>query len=130
MGLFGFGETRTMGKVDSIIGPEASLRGNYNSKNSVHVDGEVYGNLTCEEGVIVGEKGMIRGNLIGRTILIGGKVKGNITATERLEIESTAHVEGDLTTPRLIVEEGASFEGNCQMEEVAKVVDLPKSARE
>jgi len=130
MGLFGFGESRTMGKVDSIIGPDASLRGNYNSKNSVHVDGEIYGNLTCEEGIIVGEKGMIRGNLIARTILVGGKIKGNITATERMELQMTAHVMGDLSTPRLIIEEGALFEGNCQMEEAAKVVDLPKAARE
>ncbi len=130
MGLFGFGENRAMGKVDSLIGPDASLRGNFNSKNSIHVDGEIYGNITCEEGIIVGEKAMIRGNLIGRNILVGGKVKGNITASDKVEIEATAHVEGDLATPRLIIEEGASFEGNCQMEESAKVVDLPKSARD
>lgn len=130
MGLFGIGESRSMGKVDSIIGPDASLRGNYNSKNSVHVDGEIYGNLTCEEGIIVGEKGMIRGNLVGRTILIGGKVKGNITATERMELQATAQVTGDLTAPRLLIEEGAMFEGNCQMEDAIKVVDLPKAARD
>jgi cytoskeletal protein CcmA (bactofilin family) len=130
MGLFGFGGSRAMGRVDSIIGPDASLRGSYNSKNSVHVDGEIYGNLTCEEGIIVGEKGMIRGNLIGRTILVGGKVKGNITAAERIELQTTCHVEGDLTTPRLIIEEGSVFEGNCQMEDAVKVVDMPKAARE
>jgi cytoskeletal protein CcmA (bactofilin family) len=119
-----------MGRVDSIIGPDASLRGNYNSKNSVHVDGEIYGNLTCEESVIVGEKGMIRGNLVGRTILVGGKVKGNITATERVELQATSHVEGDISTPRLLIEEGAVYEGNCQMEDAIKVVDMPKAARE
>ncbi len=130
MGLFGSGESRGLGRVDSIIGPEASLRGNYNSKNSVHVDGEVYGNLICEEGIIVGEKGMIRGNLVGKTILVGGKVKGNITASLRVEIQETAHVEGDITTARLIIEEGALFEGSCQMEEASKVIDLPKAARD
>jgi cytoskeletal protein CcmA (bactofilin family) len=130
MGLFGFGDSRPMGRVDSIIGPDASLRGNYNSKNSVHVDGEIYGNLTCEESVIVGEKGMIRGNLVGRTILVGGKIKGNITATERVELQMTSHVEGDISTPRLLIEEGAVYEGNCQMEDAIKVVDMPKAARE
>lgn len=130
MGLFGFGESRNMGRVDSIIGPDASMRGNYNSKNSVHVDGEIYGNLTCEESVIVGEKGMIRGNLAGRTILVGGKIKGNITASERVELQMTSHVEGDISTPRLLIEEGAVYEGNCQMEDAVKVVDMPKAARE
>ena len=61
---------------------------------------------------------------------MGGKVKGNITATERIELQMTCHVEGDLTTPRLIIEEGSVFEGNCQMEDAVKVVDMPKAARE
>ena len=127
MGFFGFGDSRAMGEVDTIIGPEASLRGSYNSKKSIRVDGEIYGNVSSEDGVIVGEKGMVRGNLIGRTVLIGGRVKGNVTATQRLEIQASAQVEGDLTTPVLLVEDGAMFEGNCQMEEAGKVVDLPRA---
>lgn len=127
MGLFGIGDPKAMGRVDTLIGPETSLRGSYHSKHSIRVDGEVYGNVTSEDGVIVGEKGMIRGNLIARSLVIGGKVKGNITAYQRLELQRTAQVEGDLSTPSLLIEEGASFEGNCQMEEAAKVVDLPKA---
>ncbi len=126
MGFFGFGDSRSMGPVDTIIGPNASLRGSYNSKHSIRIDGEIYGNVTCEDGVIVGDKGMVRGNLMAKSVLIGGKVKGNITAYQRLEIQSTAQVEGDLPAPVLILEEGALFEGSCQMEEAVKVVDLPK----
>lgn len=128
MGLFGFGDSKSMGRVDTIIGQEASLRGSFNSKRTIHVDGEVYGNVTSEDGVIVGEKGMIRGNLTARSVVIGGKVKGNINASQRLELQGSAQVEGDISTPDLIIEDGAMFEGNCQMEEaVAKVVDLPKA---
>ncbi len=127
MGFLGFGDSKAMGRVDTIIGEETSLRGSYNSKNSIRVDGEIYGNVTSEDGVIIGEKGMVRGNLIGKSVLIGGKVKGNITAYQRLELQSTAQIEGDISTPIFVVEEGAMFEGNCQMEEVSKVVDLPKS---
>jgi cytoskeletal protein CcmA (bactofilin family) len=127
MGLFGFGDSKTMGQVDTVIGEEASLRGSYNSKHSIRVDGEIYGNVTSEDGVIVGDKGMVRGNLTAKSILVGGKVKGNIRATQRLELQNTANVEGDLSAPVLIIEEGAVYEGNCVMEEVAKVVDLPKA---
>jgi cytoskeletal protein CcmA (bactofilin family) len=127
MGFFGFGDAKAMGRVDTIIGQETSLRGSYNSKNSIRVDGEIYGNVTSEDGIIVGEKGMIRGNLVAKSILIGGKVKGNVTAYQRLEIQSTAQIEGDLSTPVLVLEEGALFEGNCQMEEAGKVVDMPKA---
>jgi len=127
MGLFGLGDSKSMGPVGTIIGPEASLRGSYNSKHSIRVDGEIYGNLTSEDGIVVGEKGMVRGNLVAKSILIGGKVKGNVTASQRLEIQSTAQVEGDLSSPVLLMEEGAVFEGNCQMEEAGKIVDMVKA---
>ena len=126
MGLFGFGDSKAMGRVDTLIGAETSLRGSYHSKHSIRVDGEIYGNVTSEDGILVGEKGMVRGNLIGRSVVIGGKVKGNVTAYQRLELQSTAQVEGDMSTPSLYIEEGAVFEGNCQMEEASKIVDLPK----
>lgn len=127
MGLFGFGDSRPMGRVDTIIGEEASLRGSYSSKHSIRVDGEIYGNVTSEDGVIVGDKGMIRGNLTGKSILISGKVKGNIRASQRLEIQSSAEVEGDISSPVIVIEDGATFDGNCQMEEAGKVVDILKA---
>jgi cytoskeletal protein CcmA (bactofilin family) len=116
-----------MGRVDTVIGEEASLRGSYNSKHSIRVDGEIYGNVTSEDGVIVGDKGMIRGNLTGKSILISGKVKGNIRASQRLEIQSSAEVEGDISAPVIVIEDGATFDGNCQMEEAGKVVDILKA---
>lgn len=127
MGFFGFGDSKSMGPVDTIIGEEASLRGSYSSKHSIRVDGEVYGNITSEDGVIVGDRGMVRGNLTARSVLIRGKVKGNITATQRLELQNTSQVEGDLSAPVLIIEEGALFEGSCQVEETDKVVDIQKA---
>ncbi|HVM32308.1 MAG TPA: polymer-forming cytoskeletal protein [bacterium] len=128
MGIFAFGATaRGIGQVDTIIGADASLRGSYNSKHSIRVDGEIYGNVVSEDGVILGPKGLIRGNVTARTVVVGGKVKGNITAFQRLELQATARVEGDLSTPSLMIEEGAQFEGNCLMEDKGKVVDLPKA---
>ncbi len=127
MGLFGFGDSKPMGRVDTVIGQEASLRGSYNSKHSIRVDGEIYGNVTSEDGVIVGDKGMVRGNLMGKSILISGKVKGNIRASQRLEIQSSAEVEGDISAPVIVIEDGATFDGNCQMEETSKVVDIQKA---
>ena len=128
MALFGFGDSKSMGSVDTILGLEGVLRGNFISKHSIRVDGEVYGNLTSEDGIIVGDKALIEGNLMAKSILIGGKVKGNVTALQRLEVQSTAQITGDLKAAVLILEEGARFEGNCLMEETAtKVVDLPKT---
>ena len=126
MGLFGFGDSNSIGRVETIIGEGTSLRGSYSSHNSIRVDGEIFGNVTSEDGVIVGKKGMVRGNLVARSVVIGGKVKGNVSAYERLELQSTAQVEGDISAPVFVVEEGAVFEGSCQMEEANKVVDITK----
>lgn len=119
-----------MGGVVTIIGHDTSLRGSYHSKNSLRVDGEIYGNVTSEDGIIVGEKGMIRGSVTGKAIFVGGKVKGNVTAYQRLELQSTAQIEGDVTTPILVIDDGAIFEGNCKMEEGGKVLELPKASKE
>jgi cytoskeletal protein CcmA (bactofilin family) len=131
MGLFAFGATsKGMGEVDTIVGADASLRGSFNSKHSIRIDGEIYGNVVSEDGVIVGPKGLIRGNISAKTVMVSGKVKGNITAHQKLEVQSIAHVEGDMTAPNISIEDGAFFEGNCQMKESGKVVDMPKAAKE
>lgn len=130
MGFFGSGDNRGMGRVDSLVGPDAVIKGTYTSKSSVRIDGEVLGNVNCEDGVVVGSKGLIKGNVVAKSVVVGGKVRGNVTASFRLELERGAVIEGDLTTPLLLVEEGASFEGNCHMEESGNVVDLARASRE
>jgi len=130
MGFFGSGDNKAMGRVDSLVGPDAVIKGTFTAKHSMRIDGEIHGNVNCEDGVVVGAKGLVRGNIVSRTVVVGGKVRGNITASMKLELERGAVIEGDLSTPILLVEEGASFEGNCHMEEVGNVIDLAKAARE
>jgi cytoskeletal protein CcmA (bactofilin family) len=125
MGLFG-SDSKAMGEVETVVGQNAVLKGTYNSKNSLRVDGEIIGNVSSEDGVVVGRSGTIRGNIMAKSVVVGGRVKGNITAYQKLELQSTAQLEGDITTPALATEEGALFEGTCRMKDGGKVVDLPK----
>lgn len=130
MGFMGFGDSKGMGPVDTLIGPGASFRGNITSKLTVHVDGEVIGNITTEDGLIIGEKGVVRGTLTGRVLVVSGKVKGNLNGLTRIEITSSGEVIGDLSTPDLSVENGAVFVGSSHMEEAAKIVEISRAARE
>jgi len=130
MGWFGSADNRGMGRLDTLVGPETVFKGTFNSKNSVRIDGEVHGNVNCEDGVVVGAKGLVRGNIVARSVVVGGRVKGNVTASMRLEMEKGAFIEGDLSTPVLLVDEGASFDGNCHMEEAGNVVELSRASRE
>ena len=123
MGLFGWGSSKSLGRVETIIGENSVLRGTYTAKSGLRVDGEIHGNVTAEDGIIIGEKGSVRGNLSGQSIVIGGKVKGNVTARQRVELQGTGQIIGNVATPVFSIEEGALFEGNCQMEESEKALD-------
>lgn len=103
------------GNVDTILGVGADFKGQIVVKGTVRVDGKIEGNITSEEGIVIGEKGVIKGNISGKTVLISGKVTGNVACTKRLEITPTGQVQGDIRTPRLAMAEGVIFKGNCDM---------------
>lgn len=83
--------------------------------------GFLEGKILSESTVIIGEHGMIKGNIEGYDILVAGTVHGNIQAAERIRITSTGRVFGDIFTKTLVIDEGASFKGNCRMEVAADV---------
>ena len=79
----------------------------------------------CAEGVIIGDHGEIQGDISARSVVVGGKVTGNIHATESLELLAKSQVFGDLHAPQLLIAEGAIFEGSCLMaSEKAKVIEM------
>ncbi len=99
----------------TVIGKEASIEGVLTIKNSVLIDGNIKGELSSTETVTIGADGLMNGNVHGKNIVIGGKVEGSVTATERVKLESNAKLDGDIITMKLVIEEGARFEGSCSM---------------
>jgi cytoskeletal protein CcmA (bactofilin family) len=113
------------GVLETIIGPDSIFQGTIKSKNSVRVDGKLEGGVSEANGVIVGEKGQVQGDINARIVIIGGKITGNVTAMHSLEILSKSQVYGDIHTASLSIGDGAVFEGNCVMStEKDKVIDL------
>ena len=102
------------GPMETLIGPGTRFQGDIRSKGFVRVDGVVEGRVTAE-GVIVGEKAHITGDVAGKSVLIGGRVTGNVTAAHSLELQPKSQVAGDIRTAQLSIAEGALFEGNCLM---------------
>lgn len=78
------------------------------------IDGNIDGEIDGKE-ITIGESAVATAQIRADSIVVCGKVKGEITATQRVEIRSTAKVIGNITAPKLIVEEGAIFEGQCSM---------------
>ena len=124
-----FGKTQTTNgsggssHMETVIGAETVIQGTIASKGSLRVDGKIEGGVTEADSVVIGETGDIQGDVSARSVVIGGKVIGNITASA-IEILTAASIHGDIKTAALAVSEGANFEGNCTMTKEKQIIDL------
>ncbi len=103
-------------------------------EGATRIDGQVDGEITAKESLIIGESAVVTAQIKANAIIVAGKVSGDIVATQRLEIRPSAKVIGNLTAPILVVHEGAMFEGHCSMQPEAtredrKVAVFPKDER-
>lgn len=106
------GEEKSVGSIGKSIVVKGELTGN----EDVEIDGTVDGDIRLPEHVLtIGPNGKVGGSIHAKTIQILGNVKGDVSASERIEIESSGVVEGDLRSPRLLVQEGAVFNGSIEM---------------
>lgn len=87
------------------------IKGNLQSKTDIRIDGTLEGNLNSEAKVIIGPSALITGDISCKSIVIQGKIEGNILAQSYLHIQETGKVEGNITTHKLIIEDGAVFNG-------------------
>jgi cytoskeletal protein CcmA (bactofilin family) len=87
------------------------IKGNVQSETDIRMDGTLEGNLQSSAKVIIGKSALITGDIDCNSIIIQGKVEGNITAQSSLHIQETGKVKGNITTHKLIIEDGAVFNG-------------------
>jgi len=128
--MFGKKKENDFGSLETVIGQDSVFQGTIHSKNSMRIDGKLEGGVGEANGVIIGEKGQVQGDISARNVIIGGKVTGNITAIHNLEILPKAQVYGDIHTTLLTIGEGATFEGNCVMStDKNKVIEMDIEAR-
>ncbi len=113
--------------VNSIIGEGTTLRGEFNLNGLLRIDGVFYGKVKTNGKVLVGKNGVAECTIISGTVVIGGKVKGDILATERITLLSTGELIGNIKTPRLVIEEGVVFDGTCEIiedkDKLIKIID-------
>lgn len=108
--MFGLG-----GKVDTLIGQGAELRGPISVEGSIVIDGKVEGNVSASERITLGLHAAVQGTLQAPEIIVGGKLHGHVHAGIFAEILSSAHIDGDVRTPRLNVQDGATVSGRIGM---------------
>lgn len=101
---------------DTVIGTEAYFQGTLTAKGSLRVDGRVDGFIVDAKMVTVGKSGKVKGDVSCEVCYISGEIRGNVTALEHIEAQAGSRLDGDLRAPRVTIEEGAIFNGNCSME--------------
>lgn len=93
----------------------SSVTGNLIAVSDLRIDGTVNGNIECSERVIIGETGKVEGDIKSKSAIIQGKLIGSLLVSDSLEVHSKASIHGDITTSKLIVENGAIFNVQCNM---------------
>ena len=94
----------------------SKVSGKLSFESAAKIDGEVDGEIHGKDGLTIGESAIITAQIRATSVVVSGKVSGDITATQRIEIRASAKVNGNIAAPVLIVQEGALFEGHCSMQ--------------
>ena len=99
-----------------VIGEGIQVRGEVQGSGDLVVEGRLEGHVTLEDHLMVEQSGAVMADVDIREMSVHGQMSGNIEASERVSISSTALVIGDITTPRLVIEDGARFRGTVIMD--------------
>lgn len=117
------------GRLSGYVGNGTVLTGETTFQAMLRVDGHLTGRVSSENGtLIIGSTGRVDANIDVAAAVISGTVNGDITVTERLELGRTARVVGNVQTPRIVIEDGALFEGNCTMLKAKEAFEKRSSA--
>jgi len=102
-------------EISTIIGEGYVFTGELRGGSVVRIEGKIVGNIHVEGGVVLGEKGIVEGDIFTKSAIIFGTVNGNIK-TGQLEIKKTGFVNGEITTDSLEIELGAKYNGKLSMQ--------------
>jgi cytoskeletal protein CcmA (bactofilin family) len=113
--------------LNTIIGPGSFVRGDISGGGFTRIDGEVKGNLHANGRVVVGANARMRSSITGTNVTIGGVIDGNILASERLIVLSSALIIGDIITRRIEAHEGCLIHGRVRVCQSAESWERAKS---
>lgn len=117
------------GRLSGFVGHGTVLTGETNFQMMLRVDGHLTGTVNSDGGtLIVGTNGQVDANVSVGVATVNGIINGDVIATEKIQLGRTARVTGNIATPRLVIEEGAVFEGGCNMLKAREELDSQATA--
>lgn len=108
--------------VAAHIGKSVVVKGELSGSEDLYLDGEVEGTIGLRQhSLIVGPNARIRANISARELVVHGRVEGNISGAERVELKKSCVLSGDISTQRIVIEDGAFFKGSIDLQRDGKV---------
>jgi len=118
-------------EAGSYLGEGSKASGKLSFEGPAWIGGQIDGEIIAKNSIMIGESAVVTGPIKAASVVVAGKVSGDITASERIELRFSAKVLGNLTSNVLIVHDGSWFEGHCAMQSKGtraerKVMVFPK----
>ena len=114
--------------ISTLISEGCIVDGNLKASAYARIDGQITGDVMIDEGLILGEKGIIQGNVITKEMVVYGVVNGNLQVTS-LEIKATGKISGEIRTQSLSIENGAIYNGSLSMTQNHKLAQSNKASK-
>ena len=99
----------------NVLNSDVEIKGNVKFAGELTLEGKLEGEISSDGTLIIGETGLVNGNVNAGTVAVRGKINGNITARDKIEIKSKAEVFGDIRSAKLAIEEGVTFVGKTEV---------------
>lgn len=106
---------KEMAKINTIVGIGTLVDGNLTTKETTRIDGQVNGDIVSDGNIIVGDHGSVNGAITAYSVFVSGKVVGDVTVKDKIDITATGSIFGDIYTKLLSIDEKAVFQGQCKM---------------
>ena len=103
--------------IENVLGPSLTIRGDLTANGGFRIDGTVEGNVESKAAIVVGESGVVRGDLRGTDVVVAGQIVGNVICSGHLEILAKGRIECDIDANSVRVETGGVFRGTSHMGE-------------
>ena len=118
-------------EINAFLGKDTEFEGKFSFTGTVRIDGKLSGEIFSNGTLIVGESAAIKSKIHVNDMIISGEVHGDIFAENKIEITVPGKLFGNIKTPKLVIEEGVIFEGNCKMKDIKeeKRKDLDSSQK-
>lgn len=108
------------GDLNTLIGKGSVVEGSVSVQSCMRIDGRLKGKISTTDSVVIGPQGEIEGEAKVKNAIVGGRFKGKIYATGKIVLEAKSAFHGEMKTSKLVIHEGAVFEGVCSMSEDGK----------